>query len=701
MPHLTRLRAVGAALSAGALTLSGLAAASPALASNPRSAIADTHPAFAAPAQRVGRAAVTAGSVTARVYLAGNTAGLASFDAAVSTPGSRLYRHFLTPAQLQSRYGTTTAQLAAVESWLRASGLAVTSVRNQLAGGYVAVSGSVAAASHAFAVTFAQYHVAGQGTVRAPMETATAPSAVASSVLTVTGLSTARQTARPMTAGSAGTSTSAATARTTGSTGLPPPPPNYWVARPCASYYSQLIAISKPAAYGKHQPWALCGYTPRQVRGAYGVTASHETGWGQKVAIVDAYASPTMLADANAYAKVVGDQPFRHGQYQQYLPPKFSQAGANQCGAQGWYGEQTLDVESVHGMAPNADVRFVAAATCQDADLADALAYIVNNRVASIVSNSWGDTEDGATGFVDIYHLIFAVGAAEGISFMFSSGDNGYESPGQNPASDKTQVDYPSSDPYVTSVGGTSLAIGAKNNYQFETSWGTVLDPLGKRGRAWQYNQPGPYPAGFAGGSGGGTSTLFRQPAYQANVVPASLSTRLPTGATSAAPMREVPDISAYGDPATGFLYGETILEPNGKTYGFALSRVGGTSLSSPTFAGIEADTQEAVQQIQGNRIPLGFANPLIYAAHTAAGGAAYHDVTDHPFGNTHLAQVRVNYTNAATKGGPLVYFLRTLGIDGEGAAALHAVTGYDDATGVGSPKKYITTAAALAAGKL
>ena len=54
------------------------------------------------------------------------------------------------------------------------------------------------------------------------------------------------------------------------------------------------------------------------------------------------------------------------------------------------------------------------------------------------------------------------------------------------------------------------------------------------------------------------------------------------------------------------------------------------------------------------------------------------------------MVQVRVDYTNPATKAGPLVYKLRTLGIDGEGAAALPAVPGYDNSTGVGSPRKYI-----------
>ena len=54
--------------------------------------------------------------------------------------------------------------------------------------------------------------------------------------------------------------------------------------------------------------------------------------------------------------------------------------------------------------------------------------------------------------------------------------------------------------------------------------------------------------------------------------------------------------------------------------------------------------------------------------------------MTDHPLGPGHLAQIRNNYTNPSTKQGPLLTYLRTLGIDGEGADALPAVTGYDDA---------------------
>jgi subtilase family serine protease len=556
-----------------------------------------------------------------------------------------------------------------VRSWLRNSGLTVTSVSNHVADGYVAVRGPMVAASRAFGVKFADYRLAGQGIVRAPEQAASVPASVAASVLDINGLSTARQTMHPMAASSAK---------------LPPPGSNFWISKPCGAYYNQKTAAAKPTAYGKHQHWAVCGYTPRQVRGAYGVTSSGMTGAGQTVAVVDAYASPTMLADANTYAKVVGDKPFASGQYRQFLPSKFTDAAANDCDAQGWYGEQTLDVESVHGMAPGAGVRFVAAASCNDPDLADALARIVNNHLASIISNSWGDTEDGNTGFNDVYHLILQTAAVQGIDVMFSSGDNGYESPGEDPGfSDKIQVDYPTSDPWATSVGGTSLAIGKSRNYLFETAWGTMRDPLAKGGKTWQGQLPGSYPADFDGASGGGTSTLFAQPGYQKHVVPSSLSERLPSGKTSPTPMREVPDVSAYADPATGFLVGETVLEPNGKSFGFALSRIGGTSVACPTFAGIEADAQ---QEAHG---PLGFANPVIYQRYST-NVSNFHDVIAHPLGQTPLAQVRSDYTDPATKGGPLVYSLRTLGIDGEGKAALHATGGYDDATGVGSPENYI-----------
>jgi subtilase family serine protease len=662
MPHVTRLRAAGAVVAAGSLALGVLTTVTATAAQAAgRPQIANTRQEWAIPGHRVGGGAVTAGTVSANVYLTGqNLTGLTAYATAVSTPGNRLYGHYLTAAQVKERFGATAGQVSAVESWLRSAGLRVTGVSTGI-GGYVAVTGSVASAGQAFGVTFANFKAPDGHTYRANQQAATAPSSVAGDVLTVSGLSTFKGDVKP-------------------ADQLPPPGSNYWVAPPDSAYYGQKIATTEPPAYGKSQPWNVAGYTQAQIRDAYGVTQSGMTGKGQTVAIVDAYASPTMPADANEFAAVTGDKPFKPGQYAQHLDTPFTETSADECDAQGWYGEETLDIEAAHGQAPNANVRFVAAASCEDPDLAAADAYIVNNHVASIVSDSWGEPADDST-ISNVFDEIFEAGAAEGIGFFFSSGDSGYESPAEDPGSDKIQVDYPTSSPWVTSVGGTSLAIGPVGNYEFETAWGTLLDPLNSAGTAWADTPPGVYPSGYDGSSGGGTSTVYTQPFYQHGVVPSSLSAHLPSGTVSSTPMRVVPDVSALADPSTGMLVGQTTLQPNGTSYAFSLSRIGGTSVASPTFAGIEADAQQAAGH------PLGFANPVIYLRY---GTPAFNDVTDNPLGPGYLAEVRNNYTNPDTKQGPLITYLRTLGIDGEGAAALPATKGYDDSTGVGSPREYI-----------
>ena len=138
-----RLKAAGTAAAAAALCAGAIAAAAPSQAATPRSAIPGTHPSWASASARVSAQPVTTGTVNARVYLAGqDPAGLAAYAAAVSQPGNADYGHFLSPAQVQARFGPTSAQIAAVKSWLTGEGLTVTSV-NDSVDGYVAVTGSV------------------------------------------------------------------------------------------------------------------------------------------------------------------------------------------------------------------------------------------------------------------------------------------------------------------------------------------------------------------------------------------------------------------------------------------------------------------------------------------------------------------------------------------------------------------------------
>jgi subtilase family serine protease len=668
-----------ALLTTGAVTAASAASAARAAATSgpARSAIAGSQPSWATPQSLVGGRLLT-GTVTAEVYLAPrNAAALDAIATAVSTPGSALYGKYLTNSQLLREFAPTSAEASAVESWLAASGMTIAKAVPGI-GGYVKATGSVRAAARAFSVTFGTYRL-GKNTYRAPEQTASAPAAVAADVLTVAGLDTAPSLMKPQEK-------------------LPPPPQNYFVAPACSSFFGQKLArtvagtkIAIPKAYGKVQPFTNCGYTMSQVRGAYHVSGSGETGKGVTVAVVDAYASPTMLKDANEYATVTGDKPFRAGQYKQILlggTANWQLTGANGCGAAGWYGEESLDVESVHGMAPNANVTYVGAVSCQDLDLGSALAYIVDHHTANIVTDSWGEPYN-LTDAQPLYDFIFKAGAAEGIGFFFSSGDSGYEDPAyEDGISTKITVDFPTSSPWATSVGGTSLAIGKSKNYEWETGWGTELDPLVASGK-WAFNPPGTttdLQQWYDGSSGGGVSTAYRQPAYQRGVVPLKLATSVPQGKAKG-PMRVIPDVSALADPATGIAVGQTLYGTDKQPHktAFYLSRIGGTSVASPIFAGIEADAEQAAGR------PLGFANPLIYALDKADKTTrAFHDVTDHPQGPGYLAEVRSNYSDPFNKIGPLVTYLRTLGYDGVGASKLSAVKGYDDATGVGSPYFYI-----------
>jgi subtilase family serine protease len=201
------------------------------------------------------------------------------------------------------------------------------------------------------------------------------------------------------------------------------------------------------------------------------------------------------------------------------------------------------------------------------------------------------------------------------------------------------EPDYPSSDATVTAVGGTSLAVTSGGGYNFETAWGDDVDPV--IGSGYQFVLPG----NFQFGGGGGVSRLFAQPSYQASTVPASLAKL--NGST---PMRVVPDVAAVADPYLGFL-----IEFQG---GFDV--IGGTSLACPVIAGLQALAS------QGRMVPIGFANPELYALGQSSG--AFHDV-----------KAPTSTVAIMTQSGSA---LITLGKD----TSLTATTGYDDTTGLGSP---------------
>lgn len=624
---MSRGRIAAVLVAASTLIVGALAAPTGAQAQPSPTPLAHTQPTWLGHAQRLGPAGAAA-AVNARVYLApnGGVAALKQAVAGVSTPGSATYRHFLSAAQYQATYGTTVATVRQVERWLSSAGLTVTGVGEQ--NSYLAITGTVAAAQRAFGASIERFRHDGQ-TVQAPASSLTVPASIAGTVVTVSGLDTTAHTAAPAST-------------------QDPPPAGFRNARPCSIYFGQVQAKYEadfhtplPKFNGKVLPYAPCGYTGPQFRSAY-EGATPLDGTGVTVAITDAYAAPTIAQDANTYAVNHGDGAYAPGQLTQAPHAAFTDQAA--CGPSGWYGEETLDVEAVHAMAPGANIRYYPAASCNDSDLLSALMRVVREDRAQLVSDSWGDVEENETAdLVAAYENVFMQGAMEGISFMFSSGDNGDELANTG----IKQTDYPTSDPYVTSVGGTSTAIDGNGNLAFETGWGTQKYSLSSSGTSWT-------PLGFLYGAGGGSSSLFNEPSYQQGVAPG--------------PDREVPDVAMDADPNTGMLIGETQTFPNGPAYGEF--RIGGTSLASPLFAGMTALT------LQNGGGGVGLLNPLIYAKSNSA------DFTDVKGKPPVAGDVRVDYANGLDASGGLKYSVRTFNQD----SSLQTTPGWDDVTGVGSP---------------
>ena len=565
---------------------------------------------------------------------------------AISDPASSSYGQWLTNAEFDARYAPAKSSVTAVQDWLRSQGFQIT--KTLPSGMYVEASGSVAKVESTFGTSVHNYSYLGKNVhannsqLSLPANT---PAAVTSAVSGVIGIDQ-------------GTALKHTAATEPG----PPPGARYGVP-PCSAYYAQKVASDKPAAYGKHQPYAVCGYGPQQLQGAYGESALLKAGIngrGTTVAITDAYAAPTIYQDAQKYNKVHHQPLFKPGQFSQIVPGPNDFDNVDLCGAQGWYGEETLDVEAVHAMAPGAKVVFVGATDCLSG-LDNAWAETIDNHVADVITNSWTDGTDDitllGTDYVEFYEQFSTEAALTGITVNFSSGDDGDHTAGGTDVASKT-VEFPADLPLVTGVGGSSVFIGSHRQWLGEYGWQTSYSTL--TNGAWTPAPPGDY----SSGGGGGTSQLFTQPWYQTGKVPASISEYY-----SSTPMRAVPDIAMDADPNTGFQVGETQVFPDG-TY-WDQYRIGGTSLSSPLLAGVVAVANQV------HRHPLGFINPLYYRL---LGTSALHD-TVAP--TSPVAQVRTDYTNFLDNSQGKFWRLQTVDVQ---SSTLHDTPGYDDETGVGTP---------------
>jgi len=211
----------------------------------------------------------------------------------------------------------------------------------------------------------------------------------------------------------------------------------------------------------------------------------------------------------------------------------------------------------------------------------------------NVVSISWGDCEyPGLFPSMRSDDTEFQLAKAAGLTVVAASGDTGSDDCG--PGSHTYRVDYPSSSPYVTGVGGTSLHLGTTGS-SHETTWGHPDSDSGT-------------------GGGGGASILYPMPSWQTAPGVISADTHATCGARNNQPCREVPDVSFDANPITGY-----IIYSGGKWRLF-----GGTSAGAPLLAAIIADADTYSITHGGGRMG-GSANPFFYAH---AGAPLFRDIT-------------------------------------------------------------------------
>jgi subtilase family serine protease len=613
-----------------------------------------------------------------------NAAAASALLKAVSTPGTAQYRRFLTQAQWIARFAPTQDAVASAESWLRQQGFRVGAVPADRL--FIPATGSASQVERAFNTTLGTYKVNGKD-VHLANSVMSIPTSIAGIVSGVVGINQAVAT-NDLSAGAATTTVQKAASPTQ----EPPPPAAFKNPQPCAAYFGQKIDTTDNASlyapFTHPQPYDICGYKPAQLQGAYGLSTSiagGNNGHGVKIAIVDAYDSPTLLADAQQYFSINDASiPLPKSQFTNIKPSSVGNEAL--CAASGWFAEQALDVESSHSMAPGAHIVYVGAMDCLDSSLLAAVNTAISSG-ASVVTDSWGDALGDL--FVDAatkaaFDNTFLLADTTGVSVLFSSGDSG-----DNFADfGMTVPDYPPTSPLVTAVGGTSLEVGKSNTRTAEYGWstakqtlcvvtvtncGSATTPLGAL--AWQ------------AGGGAGTSYTYLQPSYQAGVVPAALALRNQNlfGPT---PLRVIPDISMDADASTGMLVGLTQTFPNGSVR-YSQYKLGGTSLASPLLAGVIADADQAA----GGSI--GFLNPTLYQVDMHH-PTAFNDIV--PAANPNAtAVIRVDFANTVNKSSGYVVSLRAIDYqgletycDGTGNCASRLVTvttapGFDGMTGIGT----------------
>jgi subtilase family serine protease len=404
------------------------------------------------------------------------------------------------------------------------------------------------------------------------------------------------------------------------------------VAQPQARLLSTAVFSRPPTTAQCEAAVHVACYAPFQFHRAYNTTPLYDaglTGRGRTIVIVDSFGSPTIRRDLATFDRAFGLP----------APPKLTilqPAGQvppfdpNDATMVGWAEETTPDVEWSHAMAPGANVLLVETPVAETEgtvgfpQIVQAENYVISHRLGDVISQSFGATEETFPSRQSLLDLrsAFRNAATHGVTVLGASGDAGPTDPRFNGTLFTHRVNFwPSSDPLVTSVGGTQLH----------------LDARGDRTRpdnVWNDTQL--LHAAVAGG--GGLSHIFARPGYQdsvRNVVDGR---------------RGTPDVSLSAAVDGGAL---VLTSFGGFPAGWHI--IGGTSEASPLFAGIVAIAAQAAGH------SLGLLNPRLYAL-AGRNAAGVVDIT------------RGNNTVTFKQGG------RTITVRG-----FQATSGYDLASGLGS----------------
>jgi subtilase family serine protease len=368
-------------------------------------------------------------------------------------------------------------------------------------------------------------------------------------------------------------------------------------------------------------------------------------------------------------------------------------------GVQGDEGEADIDVEWSGAVAKGATIDFVISASTETTFGTDLSAvYIVENNLAAVMSESYGQCELGlGTAGNQFYSTLWQQASAQGITVMISAGDAGsaacdnFDAPSPAPAQYGLQVSGYASTPYNVAVGGTDFNDFSNPGTYWTTSnnpttqesalsyipestwndsctnalWGTLpqfsTDPetncnnpnlpdviivAGSGGESKCTTPSGSTPSSCAGG--------YARPSWQTG-----------SGSFSNDGKRDIPDVSLFASNGfVGSAYAVCQADNGGACPG-SVAGYGGTSVSSPAFAGIMALVNQKMGGRQGN------ANYILYRL-AAQQPTAFHDVTV----GTNAVPCATGSPNCTT----------TTGGDSYGIlSGYNAVVGYDMATGLGS----------------